>query len=59
MSPRRFTAPAVGGGGCRQADLRGRKGDPAYEPLIEVEGLECWPSEPLWEQLADGAQLAH
>ena len=24
MSPRRFTAPAVGGGGCRQADLRGR-----------------------------------
>jgi hypothetical protein len=24
VSPRRFTAPAVGGGGCRQADLRGR-----------------------------------
>ena len=23
MSPRRFTAPAVGSGGCRQADLRG------------------------------------
>jgi len=24
VSPRRFTAPAVGAGGCRQADLRGR-----------------------------------
>jgi len=23
MSPRRFTAPAVGSGGCRSADLRG------------------------------------
>jgi len=23
VSPRRFTAPAVGSGGCRQADLRG------------------------------------
>ena len=23
MSPRRFTAPVVGSGGCRQADLRG------------------------------------
>ena len=23
MSPRRFTAPSVGSGGCRQADLRG------------------------------------
>jgi uncharacterized protein with NAD-binding domain and iron-sulfur cluster len=22
-----------------------------YEPLVSVDGLPCWPSEPLWEQL--------
>jgi uncharacterized protein with NAD-binding domain and iron-sulfur cluster len=33
----------------RQADLT----DPSlpYEPLITVNGLPCWPSEPRWEQL--------
>ena len=30
----------------------------SYEPLISVEGLSCWPSEPLWEQLRDGGELA-
>jgi uncharacterized protein with NAD-binding domain and iron-sulfur cluster len=28
-----------------------------YEPLIDVEGLACWPSEPRWEQLANGDEL--
>ena len=28
-----------------------------YEPLIEVAGAECWPDEPLWEQLQDGEAL--
>jgi uncharacterized protein with NAD-binding domain and iron-sulfur cluster len=28
-----------------------------YAPLIPVEGLECWPSEPRWEQLHEGEQL--
>jgi uncharacterized protein with NAD-binding domain and iron-sulfur cluster len=28
-----------------------------YEPLIDVKGLPCWPSEPLWDQLADGERL--
>lgn len=28
-----------------------------YEPLVDVGGLPCWPSEPRWEQLADGERL--
>jgi hypothetical protein len=28
-----------------------------YDPLVEVNGLPCWPSEPRWEQLADGECL--
>ncbi|MEZ4300601.1 MAG: NAD(P)-binding protein [Polyangiaceae bacterium] len=28
-----------------------------YEPLYDVKGLPCWPSEPLWEQLVNGDQL--
>lgn len=37
----------------RQAQLAGD----AYEPLVDVESLPCWPSEPLWEQLEDGRGL--
>lgn len=28
-----------------------------YKPLLDVHGLSCWPAEPLWDQLADGARL--
>ena len=28
-----------------------------YQPLVDVEGLPCWPSEPLWDQLVDGDKL--
>ena len=28
-----------------------------YDPLVVVEELECWPSEPRWEQLRDGEEL--
>jgi uncharacterized protein with NAD-binding domain and iron-sulfur cluster len=28
-----------------------------YRPLIDVAGLPCWPSEPDWSQLVDGARL--
>ncbi len=36
--------------------------DGGYDPLVSVAGrdsqeLECWPSEPRWEQLRDGEQL--
>jgi uncharacterized protein with NAD-binding domain and iron-sulfur cluster len=27
-----------------------------YQPLSGVEGLECWPSEPLWDQLEPSAK---
>jgi len=32
----------------RQLDLR----DGTYSPVTEVKGLHCWPSEPLWDQIA-------
>jgi uncharacterized protein with NAD-binding domain and iron-sulfur cluster len=28
-----------------------------YEPLVDVQGLPCWPSEPLWDQLARSHEL--
>lgn len=34
------------------------KGGRDYDPLIDVQGLPCWPSEPLWEQLENVAQSA-
>jgi uncharacterized protein with NAD-binding domain and iron-sulfur cluster len=30
-----------------------------YEPLIDVDGLPCWPNQPLWAQLQDGSRLEH
>ncbi len=30
-----------------------------YRPLMQVRGLPCWPSEPDFGQLAEGARLAH
>lgn len=29
----------------------------AYRPLVDVRGLPCWPAEPDWGQLKDGARL--
>ena len=29
----------------------------SYEPLVNVRGLPCWPSEPLYDQLVQGEQL--
>ena len=28
-----------------------------YDPLIEIGGMACWPAEPLYEQLTNGAAL--
>ena len=28
-----------------------------YQPLVDVRGLPCWPSQPDWSQLQDGAAL--
>jgi uncharacterized protein with NAD-binding domain and iron-sulfur cluster len=30
-----------------------------YEPLVDVDGLPCWPNQPLWAQLHDGSRLEH
>ena len=29
----------------------------AYDPLIDVNGLPCWPSRPLYDQIVDGEAL--
>lgn len=39
----------------QQVALAGGRAD--YEPLVDVKGLPCWPSEPLYTQL-DAAQAA-
>ena len=28
-----------------------------YEPLVTIEDLECWPSEPQWDQIVNGNKL--
>jgi len=28
-----------------------------YEPLVSVQGLDCWPSQPLYDQIVDADQL--
>jgi len=28
-----------------------------YQPLLEVDGVHCWPSEPDWSQLWDGERM--
>ncbi len=38
-----------------QADVAGGR---EYRPLVDVQGLPCWPAVPDWSQLADGARLA-
>jgi uncharacterized protein with NAD-binding domain and iron-sulfur cluster len=29
-----------------------------YQPLYDVNGLPCWPSDPLWDQIEHGEELA-
>lgn len=40
---------------ARQVDVRDSANE--YQPLIEVNGLPCWPAEPLYHQLVQGDQL--
>lgn len=28
-----------------------------YQPLVDVDGLPCWPTEPLYEQLVEGGEI--
>ena len=33
------------------------KDEAEYEPLVDVRDLPCWPSEPLYDQLVEGAEI--
>ena len=41
----------------RQVNLRDPNAE--YWPLENVKGLDCWPSEPLWDQIQDAEKLKH
>ncbi len=34
------------------------KGGGEYQPLVDVDGLPCWPAAPDWTQLVDGERMA-
>ena len=38
----------------RQVNLKGA----SYQPLVDVKGLPCWPSHPIYDQLVEGDELA-
>lgn len=38
-------------------DVQATLTQPEYQPLIQVNGLCCWPAEPLWGQLAQGQEI--
>lgn len=39
-------------------DVQARvRGGAAYQPLVDVRGLPCWPSQPDWAQLEHGAAM--
>jgi uncharacterized protein with NAD-binding domain and iron-sulfur cluster len=37
--------------------LRRQCDAPGYSPLIPVDGVDCWPSAPLWDQIRQGTAL--
>ncbi|MFN0109740.1 MAG: NAD(P)-binding protein [Blastocatellia bacterium] len=43
----------------RQVNLKAQTNDPEaeYAPLVDVQGLPCWPSEPLYDQIVEGDEL--
>jgi uncharacterized protein with NAD-binding domain and iron-sulfur cluster len=43
--------------GAIEIDRQARLTSGTYEPLYDVDGLPCWPSEPLYEQIEGGAAL--
>lgn len=38
-------------------DVQARTDEPEYAPLIDVDGLPCWPAEPDYDQLVDGDRM--
>jgi len=41
----------------RQVKLADGRNEDEYDPLVDVDGLPCWPSEPRYEQIANGGAL--
>lgn len=57
----RLTNIGLGDDGAHVArldfDVQAQLAEGCYRPLVEVAGRPCWPSEPLWGQLADGERM--
>jgi uncharacterized protein with NAD-binding domain and iron-sulfur cluster len=56
----RITDLSLGGAAIDQIQLsqQARTADgSAYRPYLSLRGLECWPNQPCWDQLADGDKL--
>jgi uncharacterized protein with NAD-binding domain and iron-sulfur cluster len=43
--------------GALEFDVQARPARGDYEPLVDVKGMRCWPSQPLLDQLEDGRRL--
>ncbi|WP_213958594.1 FAD-dependent oxidoreductase [Variovorax sp. dw_954] len=43
--------------GAIQIDQQAEVVGGSYQPFVVVKGLDCWPDQPLWEQLVNGARL--
>jgi uncharacterized protein with NAD-binding domain and iron-sulfur cluster len=41
----------------KQVTLKNYLDDDQYQPLIDVNGLPCWPDKPLYNQITQGRQL--
>ena len=40
-----------------QAHVKPEFASAGYQPIYDVKGIACWPSEPLWEQLQNADEL--
>ena len=51
--------PSADGASIEAIELRRQAevASPPYKPFVNVKGLRCWPAEPDWSQLVDGAEL--
>src|SRR6202035_2760475 len=41
----------------RQVTIEPLPGESGYQPLVDVDGLPCWPSEPDYRQIKEAEQL--
>ncbi len=57
---RRITAIEVENGAVARVKMQvqARPAGASYDPFIRVKGLDCWPSEPIWDRLAPDTPCA-